>query len=266
MLDRLGQRSGPDHVRAPAQTKRLSPDGQIRSGMSARHSEPSERPRTGSTSRSRPIVPTPTTRPAASRRSPTASRSTKTWSGGTSPINAMAVRLPSHEFVDPHGGLTDLARRVIRTPSTPESSFSDDPLRMLRAARFAAQLGFEVSPDVVTAMTDMADRIAHRVRRTCPRRAGQADPVRPAPARADSARRHRAGRPGAAGAAGVADGDRRASPAQERVRALADRPRAGDRPGGPPAGRRARPRDSAGRHTARHRQADGPAGSSPAAA
>ena len=75
-------------------------------------------------------------------------------------INAMAVRLPSQEFVDPHGGMTDLARRVIRTPSTPESSFSDDPLRMLRAARFAAQLDFDVSPDVITAMTDMADRIA----------------------------------------------------------------------------------------------------------
>ncbi|HET6687388.1 MAG TPA: CCA tRNA nucleotidyltransferase [Jiangellaceae bacterium] len=83
-------------------------------------------------------------------------------------INAMAVKLPSREFVDPHDGLTDLARRVIRTPSTPESSFSDDPLRMLRAARFAAQLGFEVSPEVVTAMTNMADRIgivsAERIR------------------------------------------------------------------------------------------------------
>jgi poly(A) polymerase len=83
-------------------------------------------------------------------------------------INAMAVRLPSREFIDPHDGLTDLARRVIRTPSTPESSLSDDPLRMMRAARFAAQLDFEVSPDVVTAMTDMADRItivsAERVR------------------------------------------------------------------------------------------------------
>ena len=83
-------------------------------------------------------------------------------------INAMAVRLPSREFVDPHDGLTDLTRRVIRTPSTPESSFSDDPLRMLRAARFAAQLGFDVSPEVVAAMPDMADRIeivsAERIR------------------------------------------------------------------------------------------------------
>jgi poly(A) polymerase len=79
-------------------------------------------------------------------------------------INAMAVRLPSREFadpfVDPYGGLTDLARRVIRTPSTPESSFSDDPLRMLRAARFASQLDFHVDAAVVAAMTDMADRLA----------------------------------------------------------------------------------------------------------
>jgi poly(A) polymerase len=79
-------------------------------------------------------------------------------------INAMAVRLPSREFtdpfVDPYGGLTDLARRVIRTPSTPESSFSDDPLRMLRAARFASQLDFQVDAAVVAAMTDMADRLA----------------------------------------------------------------------------------------------------------
>ncbi|MER7758432.1 CCA tRNA nucleotidyltransferase [Streptomyces sp. NPDC097619] len=74
-------------------------------------------------------------------------------------VNAMALALPQKEFVDPHGGLEDLAARVLRTPGTPEESFSDDPLRMLRAARFAAQLDFRVAPEVVTAMTDMADRI-----------------------------------------------------------------------------------------------------------
>ena len=74
-------------------------------------------------------------------------------------VNAMAVSLPGHAFVDPHGGLVDLQRRVLRTPATPQESFSDDPLRMLRAARFAAQLGFTVDPDVVAAMTDMAERI-----------------------------------------------------------------------------------------------------------
>jgi poly(A) polymerase len=83
-------------------------------------------------------------------------------------VNAMAVLLPGLEFVDPFGGLVDLAHRTLRTPGRPEDSFSDDPLRMMRAARFAAQLDFTVAPDVVRAMTDMADRItivsAERVR------------------------------------------------------------------------------------------------------
>ncbi|MEU3311414.1 CCA tRNA nucleotidyltransferase [Streptomyces sp. NPDC006662] len=74
-------------------------------------------------------------------------------------VNAMALALPEQEFVDPYGGLEDLAAGVLRTPGTPEDSFSDDPLRMLRAARFAAQLDFEVAPEVVAAMKAMADRI-----------------------------------------------------------------------------------------------------------
>ncbi|MGA5128468.1 CCA tRNA nucleotidyltransferase [Streptomyces olivoreticuli] len=83
-------------------------------------------------------------------------------------VNAMAVALPQKEFIDPHNGLEDLAARVLRTPGTPEESFSDDPLRMMRAARFAAQLDFEVAPEVVTAMTEMSGRLeivsAERVR------------------------------------------------------------------------------------------------------
>jgi len=83
-------------------------------------------------------------------------------------VNAMAVSLPDRSFVDPYGGLADLAAGVLRTPGTPHDSFDDDPLRMLRAARFAAQLGFEVAPEVVEAMTGMAERIsivsAERVR------------------------------------------------------------------------------------------------------
>jgi poly(A) polymerase len=75
-------------------------------------------------------------------------------------INAMAVSIPEKRFVDPYGGLTDLARRVIRTPGTPKSSFSDDPLRMMRAARFVAQLEFVPAPEVVAAMRNMADRIS----------------------------------------------------------------------------------------------------------
>ncbi|MCW2919674.1 MAG: polynucleotide adenylyltransferase/metal dependent phosphohydrolase [Actinomycetia bacterium] len=83
-------------------------------------------------------------------------------------VNAMAARLPGHEFVDLFGGLADLRDKVLRTPGRPEDSFSDDPLRMLRAARFVSQLGFTVAPGVVTAMTDMAGRIdivsAERIR------------------------------------------------------------------------------------------------------
>ena len=83
-------------------------------------------------------------------------------------VNAMAIRLPSAEFVDLFGGLADIDARMLRTPITPEQSFSDDPLRMMRAARFVSQLGFSASPDVVSAMTDMAARLeivsAERVR------------------------------------------------------------------------------------------------------
>jgi len=83
-------------------------------------------------------------------------------------VNAMAVRLPGRELEDPYAGVVDLAHRVLRTPGRPEDSFSDDPLRMMRAARFAAQLGFTVAPEVVEAMTAMAGRIeiisAERVR------------------------------------------------------------------------------------------------------
>src|SRR5690606_17421246 len=72
-------------------------------------------------------------------------------------VNAMAVDLATKSFVDPHNGLEALARRTLDTPATPEESFADDPLRMLRAARFVSQLGFEPEPRVVRAMTDMAD-------------------------------------------------------------------------------------------------------------
>lgn len=74
-------------------------------------------------------------------------------------VNAMAVKLPSMELVDVCGGLDDLVAGVLRTPVTAEQSFDDDPLRIMRAGRFAAQLGFEVSDDVRAAMTDMATRL-----------------------------------------------------------------------------------------------------------
>jgi poly(A) polymerase len=83
-------------------------------------------------------------------------------------VNAMAVSLPGHVFSDPFGGIADIARRTIRTPASPESSFADDPLRMLRAARFAAQLGFDIDPLTLEAMRDMAPELgritAERIR------------------------------------------------------------------------------------------------------
>jgi poly(A) polymerase len=74
-------------------------------------------------------------------------------------INAMAARLPSYELVDPFDGLGALREQVIRTPGRPEDSFSDDPLRILRAARFAARLGFTVAVDVQAAMGEQASRL-----------------------------------------------------------------------------------------------------------
>jgi poly(A) polymerase len=74
-------------------------------------------------------------------------------------VNAMAVEVASGTLVDPYGGRAALRERVLDTPATPQESFADDPLRMLRAARFASQLGFEPAPRVVAAMTGMAEQI-----------------------------------------------------------------------------------------------------------
>jgi poly(A) polymerase len=74
-------------------------------------------------------------------------------------VNAMAVRLPALTFVDPHRGLEDLVAGKLRTPGEATDSFTDDPLRMLRAARFAAQLGLVPVMDVVAAMTELAGRL-----------------------------------------------------------------------------------------------------------
>jgi len=77
-------------------------------------------------------------------------------------VNSMALELTTKtpEFIDPFNGLEDLAKKVLRTPTKAENSFSDDPLRMMRAARFASQLEFEIAPDVLQAMKDMAGRIS----------------------------------------------------------------------------------------------------------
>ena len=77
-------------------------------------------------------------------------------------VNAMAVRITPDgpgEFLDPLGGFDALRARVLDTPAAPEVSFGDDPLRMLRAARFVSQLGFTVAPRVREAMAAMADQL-----------------------------------------------------------------------------------------------------------
>ncbi|WP_395309267.1 CCA tRNA nucleotidyltransferase [Mycobacterium sp. AMU20-3851] len=77
-------------------------------------------------------------------------------------VNAMAVRITEAgpaEFLDPLGGLTALRERVLDTPSAPQVSFGDDPLRMLRAARFVSQLGFSVAPRVLEALLEMAPQL-----------------------------------------------------------------------------------------------------------
>lgn len=75
-------------------------------------------------------------------------------------INAMAISLPDAQLVDPYGGERDLARRRLATPLSPTRSFTDDPLRMLRAARFLPRFGLESEPGLESAAVDLAGRLA----------------------------------------------------------------------------------------------------------
>ncbi len=85
-------------------------------------------------------------------------------------INAMALELTTEEptFIDLYNGVSDLQNKLIKTPGKPEDSFSDDPLRMMRAARFMSQLNFKIDPAVVAAIKSMAGRLeiisAERIR------------------------------------------------------------------------------------------------------
>ena len=85
-------------------------------------------------------------------------------------INAMALELTTDEptFIDLYNGVGDLQNKLIKTPGKPEDSFSDDPLRMMRAARFISQFNFEIDPAVITAIKSMATRLeiisAERIR------------------------------------------------------------------------------------------------------
>ena len=103
-------------------------------------------------------------------------------------INALALMLPDMRLVDVGtasdsgaGGIEDLLAGRIRTPGAPEDSFTDDPLRMLRAARFASQLGFEVTPETQAAMWELAERLdiisAERIRDELVKLLSTADPV-----------------------------------------------------------------------------------------
>jgi tRNA adenylyltransferase len=74
-------------------------------------------------------------------------------------VNAMALRVPGPTLVDPTGGVEDLLAEVLRTPIDAHVSFGDDPLRMLRAARFSSQLGFRVAPETVAAMTELRETL-----------------------------------------------------------------------------------------------------------
>ncbi|MBA3338368.1 MAG: CCA tRNA nucleotidyltransferase, partial [Geodermatophilaceae bacterium] len=76
-------------------------------------------------------------------------------------INAMAISLgPDQTFTDPYGGLADLMDRRLRTPSAPEESLADDPLRMMRAVRFVSQLGVQLDPPLLAAITAMSGELA----------------------------------------------------------------------------------------------------------
>ena len=77
-------------------------------------------------------------------------------------VNAMAIDLHPQRYgqlLDPFGGIADLSKGVLRTPLDPIATFDDDPLRIIRAARFACQLGFNIDPITFTGMKDRADRI-----------------------------------------------------------------------------------------------------------
>jgi poly(A) polymerase len=75
-------------------------------------------------------------------------------------VNAMALRVPGRTLVDPTGGVEDLVARRLRTPADPAVSFGDDPLRMLRAARFSSQLAFDVDPATVAAMAELRSTLS----------------------------------------------------------------------------------------------------------
>ena len=172
-------------------------------------------------SRSRRSAPRPTSTTRASRtsRSPTTSRPTS--AAATSPSTrwrSSSCRATSGAtLVDPFGGAADLATGTLRTPLAPEISFDDDPLRMLRAARFIARYGLRPVPELTAAVVERGGPAGDRVAGADPRRAGQADRRRSAVGGAVVPRRHRPGRALPARAAGAAPRARPDPPPQGRA-------------------------------------------------
>ncbi len=97
-------------------------------------------------------------------------------------VNAMALSVPAVRLIDPTGGVEDLVAGVLRTPIDPAMSFGDDPLRMLRAARFAAQLGFDIEESTLAAMAGLRESLAivspERIQGELVRLLQTADPAR----------------------------------------------------------------------------------------
>ena len=96
-------------------------------------------------------------------------------------VNAMALTLPGLQLVDPSNGFADLTAGILRTPRTPEVSFADDPLRMMRAARFVAQLGMALAPEVESALRASVESIrmisAERIRDELVKTLAADDPI-----------------------------------------------------------------------------------------
>ena len=161
-----------------------------RASASARSGSPA---RAGA-SRSRRTAPRRTSPTRASRRSASATTSRPTSPGGTSRSTRWRSRCPTSSSIDPFGGFGDLAARRLRTPLDPEDSFSDDPLRMLRAARFLAGYGLEPDPELVAAVERARRSAGDRLGRADPRRARQA-PRPPGPRRRASGSSSRPGSP-----------------------------------------------------------------------
>ena len=171
-------------------------------------------------------------------------------------VNAMALRVPSVQLVDPTGGVEDLVAGTLRTPIDPTVSFGDDPLRMLRAARFASQLGFDLEAATLAAISELRGTLSI----VSPERI-QSELIRLAADRRPDARdprdgRHGPGRGVPARGIGAAARGRRAPSPQGRLRALPHGAAPGDRArADAQSGRRSRRRTAHRRAAARHRQA-----------